>query len=257
MERGTRGIEITRYGEALLRYAKLIDANLRFAADELETIHGSPAGQIRIGLTPVDGFYLASPAIARLLKYRPHVEITIREGNSDTLIPNLLAGDIDFMLSPMPPSSTVGGITGEMVTRMQSVLAVRPKHPLARRRTLSFEDLADVAWIVPTAGTLAAARLTNAFRSVGLTPPRSTIQVPAHSFINISLLLEHDFVAAIPQHLLDLITERGQVKTLAVDTSALDAPIYIARRELGILPPACRELISEIKKVSREVSSGA
>lgn len=250
VERGTKGIELTEFGRALIHYATLINANLRFAADELETLLGAPTGKVNLGTSPMEGFFIGAEAISELLKNRPNAQVSIIEGNSDMLIPKLLNGDIDFMLGPLP-SDTIMGISSEIVTRMRSLIVVRSSHPLARSSAVGFADLTEATWILPSSGTLAAARLKNAFLKMGLIPPRSVIEAPAFSLINVSLLLRQDFVGVLPSPLIGLVANKSELTILPIDTTPLDAPVYLAKRELGVLPPACRDLIGHIKAICR------
>ena len=65
--RSAQGVTLTKYGEALLVRARLADAELRRASDEIGQMLGAKGGQIAVGLSPVASLLLAPDALKRFL----------------------------------------------------------------------------------------------------------------------------------------------------------------------------------------------
>lgn len=254
-ERGNNGIQITKFGEALLRHAKVIDASLRFATEEIDEMRGLGVGSIRIGIGPLEGYTIAHLAIDRLLTRHPDLDITIIEGPYDFLEAQLLSGKVDFMLGPSPQDNLNHGLSWEILAHIRRVVVVRSRHPLARKKRLTLADVAGALWVTPRNGTMARARLDNVFLQHALPPPKSAIKAyTTASATIVALLLQRDLVALLPRALIKHELRQKQVKELAIDTKLFTTAVVLTQREPNRYPPVCQELMMEIRKVCKEIS---
>ena len=256
IERGTGGIQLTKFGDALLRHAKVIEASLRYATEEIDEMRGLGVGSIRIGIGPLEGYTIAYLAIDRLLGRHPEVEITIIEGPYDFLEAQLLSGKVDFILGPSTQDSLNHGLSWEILTHIRRVVAVRNRHPLARKKKPTLADLAGARWVTPRNGTLARARLDNVFLQHALTPPHSSIQAYSTTSATIvALVLQRDLVALLPRALIKHELRHKELKDLTIDAALFSTAVVLTQREPNRYPPACRELITEIRKVCKEIGA--
>jgi DNA-binding transcriptional LysR family regulator len=83
-ERRARGIALTRFGEALLRHAKLIETEWSFAQAEIGAFRAGHAGRLRIGGGPFFGAALLPRAIARLHESFPSCASTCASASTPT-----------------------------------------------------------------------------------------------------------------------------------------------------------------------------
>src|SRR5579862_6812802 len=101
-ERTNRGLEPTAYGEIFARHAKIVLAQLRHAAEELESLRAGYSGKVTVGTLLAASASILPDAIAMLKKQRPAVAISVVVGTYDILMPSLLVGDLDMVLGRMP-----------------------------------------------------------------------------------------------------------------------------------------------------------
>src|SRR6185436_7357920 len=108
-ERRARGIALTRFGEALLRHAKLIETEWSFAQAEIGAFRAGHAGRLRIGGGPFFGAALLPRAIARLHERFPKLRIDLRIGVNTNMLPRLLDGDIDLLVGRLLEAQDLPG----------------------------------------------------------------------------------------------------------------------------------------------------
>lgn len=252
MDRGPRGIELTPHGETLVNYGKIIEANLRFAAEELEELKGNKEGCVNIGTGPFEGFTVLHLAIERFLETRPKTEISVVEGDFDDLSANLKNGEIDIMFGPTQFDGDTPGLKSEILTKIHPVLVVRAEHPFANLDQISFKDLSETDWILPPKSARARTRLHNIFIRHGFVPPKGLIEMKP-GLAMLALLQRRNLVALLSRHLIAREVDEGSVKILPVDNTEFTLPMQLTTREFGQLSPACRDMISAIKAVCQEV----
>ena len=254
MERGPRGVALTSFGDALVAYAKIIEANLRFAADEIDDLKGIKGGSVKIGIGPFEGFMVMHIAIDRFLRQRENSEVSLIEGDFDDLSLKVLSGEIDFMFGPTHFGDPTPGLNSEVLAEFHPILAVRAEHPLLRRNRVTFHELSEADWILPPKEVRARARLNNIFLSRGLVPPKGPIEMtPGQA--TIALLRRHDLVTFLSRQQVARELAEGAIRALPVDEPEFALPMQLTVREFGELSPACKDMIVEIKNACREVGA--
>ena len=258
VERTTRGVTVTEYGQSLLRYAHQIEATLRQAAEEMDAIRGVPSATIRVGAGPVEGAAIASVAIDRVLRRYPGANVTVREGLYPALEPLLVAGELDFVVGGAIPTLDGqlhrAGLQFEYIGEMRPCLVVRAQHPLAKKRRVTFRDLQRAEWVIPFGNTLARTRFNRAFEDHGLPPPVGRIAAAVSSWTAVGLILRNDLVALVPQQLIRGELQSGALKALTMVERTLTTPVYLVTREGAFVPPVCRDVIAEIRTACNELS---
>jgi DNA-binding transcriptional LysR family regulator len=153
-ERSARGVRTTDAGEVLLRHARSVLDEVGAAERELEGLSRRAAGRLRVGAFPTAMASLVPRALAALERREPAVRPTLREGGTATHLRNLAAGKVDLaVIGAMPGARRARSrrIAVEHVIDDPLLLAVGRDHPLARRRTVDLDDLAQEGWIAATA----------------------------------------------------------------------------------------------------------
>src|ERR1700745_1572832 len=76
-ERTNRGLAPTSYGEIFARHAKIVLAQLRHAAEELEDLRAGYSGKVTVGTLLAAAASILPDAIVLLKKERPGVAISV------------------------------------------------------------------------------------------------------------------------------------------------------------------------------------
>ena len=175
-KRSNRGLEPTAYGEIFARHAKIVLAQLRHAAEELENLRAGYSGKVTVGTLLAASASILPDAIALLKKERPGVAISVVVGTYDILVPSLLAGDLDMVLGRLPEQGRSRALVYEDFYAEPVCLVVRRGHPLLRKRRLSLRDLVNEAWLLPLPETTLRRQIERAFLDANEPLPRNVIE---------------------------------------------------------------------------------
>jgi len=155
VERSARGVRLTDAGRALVEHADAILARLADAEAELEAIAGLRGGRLRLAAFPSAGASIMPEAIARYRELHPAVELSLEPAEPEPALAKLRGGQVDIALdisvSFRPPPDD--GIDRLHLLDDPMYVALPKSHPLARKRGLKLEELADENWILGTTGS--------------------------------------------------------------------------------------------------------
>lgn len=173
--RGVRPLRLTDAGEALVAHARAILERVAAATAELDAIATLEAGRLRLGTFWSAGTTLLVQAFAEFRKHHPGVKLTLLESGPESLAQAIRAGELDLVVAYDYPSigyTLDRGLDSHPLLDDPSDLLVYHEHPLAHRRRITFADLRDEAWLLPTFGPEVPARklITAACANAGFEP---------------------------------------------------------------------------------------
>jgi LysR family transcriptional regulator, hydrogen peroxide-inducible genes activator len=149
-DRMKREVKLTSHGETFLpRAVKILeeaDAAKREASDAKSLLHGT----VTVGVLPTIAPYLLPDAMATFTKKFPGVQIVVQEDTTARLLKLALACEIDFALASRPIRDERLEVRELFLEEL--LLALPPRHPLTRKRTVSADDLAHERLIVMQEG---------------------------------------------------------------------------------------------------------
>ena len=145
-ERTKRDARLTPHGEAFLpralRILEEVDAAKREATDARELLRGT----ITIGVLPTIAPYLLPGVLTKFAEMFPGVEVVVQEETTAHLLKLVLGCEIDLAVASHPIHDSHVEVL-ELFTE-ELLLALPPRHPLARKRTISVGDLESEPFIV-------------------------------------------------------------------------------------------------------------
>jgi len=152
--RTTRGLMPTAYGECLIRHARSMLTILHQARDELKAISSGAEGKVRIGMLPASASVLLPLALSLLKQRSPGTNVTVIEGNTESLLPDLWQGRVDLIVGRLPAPDTLGSFEEQELLAEPVVLITGRHHPLARNKHVQWSDLGAYPWILPPPGSI-------------------------------------------------------------------------------------------------------
>lgn len=145
-----RPIRLTAAGDALLRHARAILAQVALAQDALGTLAGEFSGQLHVGVvSPAQHFMPA--LLAGFSAQHPDVRLKLSVDRRDPLLALLAERRIDLMVGGYPPSEAE--VQAEVFARHPHVIVAPPEHPLAGARALAWSQLAPHRFVFREAGS--------------------------------------------------------------------------------------------------------
>ena len=252
--RSNRGLEATAYGEIFARHAKIVLAQLRHAAEELENLRAGYSGKVTVGTLLAAAASILPDAIALLKKERPGVAISVVVGTYDVLVPSLLVGDLDMVLGRLPEEGRSRALLYEGFYAEPVCLVVRRGHPLTRRRRLGLRELANEAWLLPLPETALRRQIERAFLEANAPLPRNVIE-SISILTNRVLLRKSDCIGVMPYHVALDDVEQQLLSILPVKLKSIESPVGAILRAPGNLPPAASALLECLRIAARDVPS--
>ena len=250
-KRSNRGLEPTPYGEIFARHAKIVLAQLRHAAEELENLRAGYSGKVTVGTLLAASASILPDAIALLKKERPGVAISVVVNTYDILMPSLLVGDLDMVLGRMPEQGRSRALVYEEFYAEPICVVTRRGHPLSRKRRLTLRDLANEAWLLPLPETALRRQIERAFVEAGASLPRNVIE-SVSILTNRALLRKSDCVGVMPFHVALDDVEQGLLAILPVKLKSIESPVGAILRAPGALGPAAAALLDCLRTAGKE-----
>lgn len=249
--RGNRGVTPTVYGEALVRHARCVLAQLVHAAEEIDDLAHGVGGRVAVGTLLAASARLLPRAIASLRTGRPRVIVDVVEGTNDRLQPMLLRGDLDMVVGRLSEFRHRAGVHQESLYHEEVVILSRPGHPLALAGHLRLADLRSADWILPPPETTLRRQLEKAFFDAALEPPRCAVQ-SVSLLTNRRLLYESDLIGAWPRGVVAEELAAGRLVSLPVRLNEILGPVGVSTRKSARLSPAAQALLSMLRVEGRE-----
>jgi DNA-binding transcriptional LysR family regulator len=151
--RSLQGLAPTKPTSELARRFGLACRELTYAAEEIATLKGASTSRVVIGTLPLFPVDLIARSVDELLRLYPGTSALVVEGGYLSLLADLRAGKIDFLVSVLRRPSWAEDVREEPLFRDPYAIVARRGHPLARRRTITLQDLARFEWVLPELGT--------------------------------------------------------------------------------------------------------
>jgi DNA-binding transcriptional LysR family regulator len=159
LERARGGLKLTPAGEQLLAHANVVSERLRLADRQLADHATKERAELRIGAFPSALATIVPSAVTAILGADPDLRVAVEEGALDDLAAGVRAGRLHLALGfqdAAAPRRRHQGLQRHELAEEPMVLALPPRHRLARRRTIDLADLADEPWTAPSYDGLVA-----------------------------------------------------------------------------------------------------
>lgn len=246
LTRSSQGVTATVYGTLLERHARLVLRSRQQALDELQSLRDGVQGHARLGVAPALSSLLPG-AIERLSRDRAGLTFTVVEGTYDSLVRDLRSGEIDGAFSLLVPGELHEGLSVRRLVEDPVLVLCNPKHPLRRKRKLTFSALADERWALVSRPR----SIIEMFRSIAASHGFDTAQICVETDsldLLKSLVMREGFLTALPRGAMGAELEQRQVASLAIEGLPTLAAGFLHRQE--VLPPALALLLDEVASSS-------
>lgn len=180
-----RGVVLTDFGEEVYPRMQQLISQADQLADEMRSRSRMPMGDVRFGLLPSAVPSLAGPLFSHVRENWPKVRLHLTEGSSAQLEEWLAQGRLDMALlvreQERPRSDEL------VLATFPLCLVVPASHPLARRKSIRFDEVSRLPLVLPSDPHPLRARLAGLMRK----RPGTLTQVLEAD----SIRLQHEMVA--------------------------------------------------------------
>jgi DNA-binding transcriptional LysR family regulator len=258
ISRHRHGVTLTSTGNELLAYAESCMRAFEGAQQAVTRMRGLEAGKLNVLASTSVAVYMLPSALAEFHARYPAVEIRVMRHNAEEAMRALERGLGDVALVRGSPATITEGFAPNFVVQKlledETVLAVTPGHPLARREEVSPSDLDGLSIVgreetsatqtlVQRAAASAGIRLKMVFQTVGVEALKEAVlQGFGAGFIS-RLAIRRE-------------VEAGSLKAIRIRAPELKQHITIAYPELGQCPPAVPIFVDIIRDLHRKSGRG-
>jgi LysR family transcriptional regulator, regulator of abg operon len=244
LQRTAHGVVLTPAGRAFFGRARIVQAELRKAAEEVAQVGGEGEGSVSLGVGPASGALILADAVIRFRDQFPKTRIRIVEALGHAHWPLVRDGTLDLAVSLRPDPQREPALGFRPLFRMEFAVVARRGHPLRNVRSLA--RLVDADWLTLLPPPTSGAPLDRIFTAAGLPGPRAVIECDSHTSM-ITLLAKTDMLGTISRRLLPtpLVRDSLEVITVSEPLPVLTVGI-ITRKD----PPLTRVAAAMVRAVT-------
>jgi DNA-binding transcriptional LysR family regulator len=258
LERGRRGVEVTMYGEALVRRARGVIDELHSALLELDWLSDPDSGEARVGGGDTQHAGVLAATVRQLMDRHPRMNFVLESAQAAELVRDYLPQRLVDLAVVRPLTTPLpADIQGEVLYYEHLRVVAGPGHPLVGRRRVRLSDLVDECWILSRNEVMPDTPVTSAFAAAGLPMPRRVI-ISGAVATRETLLAHGRYVTCVPHTLLHFVRNERHFRLLPVDLPPWSSPTLLMTLRGRTLSPAAMRFIEMLWATSRplRLSSG-
>ena len=171
-DRGTRALALTEAGKVLLERAERILKEVKTAHDEMLEFAHLDRGQLIVGTMTGNGPYWLPSFLAAFMRRYPNLDVTLVERVSGMLLKMLGSREIHVAVVLVPAEGELvpADVSVRKIYTRRLVVVVSQGHRLARRPSVSLEEVAAERLILTSPDEAPRMVVDRAFRTLGLEP---------------------------------------------------------------------------------------
>lgn len=246
-ERSTKGMTLTTTGAAFLHRARQVKTTLDGAIKEANDLQLGRKGIVRVGVSISYSEMFFAGACTLLVQQRPAARIKVTIGLQDQLLAALLHREIDIALSTL--LSNAGSAFVQIPLFKDDLYAVaREDHPIHKTKSLSFTDLGQFGWVLPSRAVNIRRGVEARFEEHGMLLPNVIVETSSSALSRASVVKSTDLLTLLTES--QLATQIGVgLKVVALREAMWPRVVGITMlREAHVSPLA--ERIIELMKVN-------
>ena len=251
LDRTTKGLVPTEYGQALLQRAVTIFDELRQVADELRFLADPMTGQLRLGCSESMTAGLLPAIIAQMSSRYPRVTLHAAQTSFAPLqFRELRERTIELVLGrihwPLPERD----LDGVALLEEGIHVVAGAQSRWARRRRIELAELIGEAWALPPPDSLPGKLVAEGFRAHGLDVPAASVVTGSIHLLASALPMTGRFLTVVPASVLRF-NRRLPLKVLPVDFPVERGWVGIVWLKDRTLSPVARLFIECAQELAR------
>lgn len=242
VERTTRSVALTPAGDSFLPRARRVLEELSVAFNEIRATGRAQRGNVTIACVPTVGVRFLPEVVREYSRRHPDNRLRILDHTSYGVAEAVQRREAEFGINLA--DAQFSDLDHERILVDRFALICRRDHPLARRRTLRWDQLQGHALIVPGGGSSNRPVLDASLGALGVSLP-ATYEVQ-RSATAVGLAAEGLGAAVVPQ----LSVQAGaypQLRVIALTAPVVERHFVLLKRRGGALSPAAQALYDLVR----------
>ena len=253
-DRTAQGVELTTYGQALLKCGLTVFDELRQGIKQIESLADPNSGELRIGCPEImiAGVLpaLAEQFLKQHSKVRPHVV------HADTALrqfDELRKRNVELLIGRLPRPFVEEDLIADELFDEPFLAFSGIDSRWARRRQINVADLIDEPWVLPPYDSTPGMLIAQFFRSHGLQPPRARLATLSVQ-LTVALVSSGQYVGLLPASVLRFSARRLSLKILPVKASTERTAAGIITVKGRTLSPLAERFVRCARDMARSMS---
>jgi len=142
LERSAKSVRLTEAGKVFLTEARAVLQRADDAVKNARTVAGGTNGEINVGYAPSLTVQILPQALRKFQEKFPGVRVALHDLSTEEMLAQVGEKKLQVALTVRPPAKLLRGLNFEELARYAMCVAVAPKHPLAKSKSVSLEQIA-------------------------------------------------------------------------------------------------------------------
>jgi len=253
-DRNSRGVELTTYGQALLKCGVTVFDEMRQGLKQIEFLTDPASGELRIGCPEITMAGLLPAIVERFSQLYPRIRLHVALANTGALqFQGLRERNVELLIGRMPQTFVEDDLTAEILFDEPFVAVAGVRSRWARRRQLRLDDIIGEPWVLPPFDTTPGLLILEIFRASKLQPPQTNIATLSVQ-LTVTLIASGQFVGLLPSSVAVFNAGRIGLKTLPIKLPALRFAAGIITVKGRTLSPLAELFIGCAREMARSMS---
>ena len=141
LERSAKSVRLTAAGKTFQGEARAVLQRVEEALKTARAVATGGRGELHVGYAPSLTARILPPALRAFQAGSPNTRVLLHDLSTEEMLARLRDGALQIAFLVRPTPAMLRGLRFEELLRDSLCLAVAPKHPLARRRTVRLAEL--------------------------------------------------------------------------------------------------------------------
>lgn len=157
---------LTEEGQLVVARARAVQAELEALTADVTSLHKEVSGSVHLGMIGTAGRWLVPALLTTMEERHPKVQVTVLEGNTTSLLPQLVGGRVELAVINFP--TTDPDVLVEPLFEEELILVAPLDHDLADVSEVSVATLAEHPLLLPPPGASIRVDLDRAAADAGV-----------------------------------------------------------------------------------------
>jgi len=243
LDRLGRKVIPTAAGELLHKHATLLLEMKETAESEIEHFTGLKQGEISMGGSTIPGEYILPDIIGRFKKKYPYLSVKLTIADSSEIENRVLAGQLE--IGVIGSKSSHANLLCQKLWEDELVLAVPIRHPWARRKTVSFQELHKTPFILREEGS-GTLKILETYLLESGKEGTGTLEVSAR--FGSSTAVKEGIKSGVGLSILsaraiETEVKAGLLKAIKINGLTMSRNFFLIRNKMRIASPACQAIL--------------
>src|SRR5665213_1067433 len=141
-ERSAKSRRLTAAGKVFLGDARAVLQRAEEAVNKARAVSSGITDEINIGYAPSLTVQILPAALRKFQEQFPNVRVALHDLSTEEMLAQLGEKKLQVALTVRPPAKLLRGLSFEELARYAMCVAVAPKHPLAKSKSVSLGQIA-------------------------------------------------------------------------------------------------------------------